>query len=344
MKNKIVGICICMLLITTCVVPVMGEFIALKNDDRCLKKSSTDINSLPSGTTRLKFMIAGKALRALRSYWLHVPPSYDGSKAVPLVIVLTGTQEYDSSHPFLFFLSCAMETYTEFSEKADEEEFIVVYANSKLLLYDPLCTPIFGVEQNYDYNFGWLPSLGWKFIDDIGFIHDLIDKMEQKYTINSSRIYVTGLSAGAFMSYSIGAYLSDEVAAIAPVAGTIGGRANISEPFSYIPNPENPVSVIAFHGTDDYNVPYDESKFFVSVNTSISFWVEHNGCDPTPEINTSESGNIIKKTYSNGSVGTEVVLYTVVDGIHGWFGSPYYPCEISCTDLIWQFFEAHPKQ
>jgi poly(3-hydroxybutyrate) depolymerase len=42
------------------------------------------------------------------------------------------------------------------------------------------------------------------------------------------------------------------------------------------------------------------------------------------------------------------MLYSIVDGVHGWFGAPnlpyQYPCEISATDLIWEFFAAHPKQ
>ena len=127
MKKKIIGIFVCMLMMTTCVVPVMGELITLK-------KSSNDINPLPSGTTSLKFMIAGKALRALRSYWLHVPPSYDGSEAVPLVIVLHGSTGFSLRYPFWFFRSSWMEEYTEFSQKADEEGFIVVYPNAKLLI------------------------------------------------------------------------------------------------------------------------------------------------------------------------------------------------------------------
>ena len=61
----------------------------------------------------------------------------------------------------------------------------------------------------------------------------------------------------------------------------------------------------------------------------------------------SESGNIITRTYENGSQGTEVVLYTVVEGGHEWFGGSELfnpPCEISVNDLMWEFFEAHPKQ
>ena len=97
-----------------------------------------------------------------------------------------------------------------------------------------------------------------------------------------------------------------------------------------------------------YDSGWNGEWYFFSVNESVSFWVEHNQCDSTPKIEISESGNIIKKTYANGSGGSEVVVYTVVDGVHGWFGAPdlpyKYPCEISATDLIWEFFESHPKQ
>jgi polyhydroxybutyrate depolymerase len=338
MRNKIIGIFVCMLLITTCVIPVMGELITIK-------KSSNDISPLPTGTTSLKFMVAGKAIRALRSYWIHVPPSYDGSKAVPLVIVLHGATPFDLKDPLGFFRSNWQENYSEFSEKADEEGFIVVYPNAKLIL----------LHLKYEYDPEYYPAWIYKFTDDVGFIRDLINKMEHEYTINSSRIYVTGFSSGGMMSYSIGAYLSDIVAAIAPVAGTIGMRWSGDEPYYYIPTPANPVSVIAFHGTNDSDISYNGSLFVVSVNKSISFWVEHNRCNPVPEINTSASGKIIRKIYTNGENGTEVVLYTTVGGNHWWPGnhwtsSPGYPFlidtiqEISATELIWEFFAAHPKQ
>jgi len=192
----------------------------------------------------------------------------------------------------------------------------------------------------YEYNYGWIPPVGRYYNDDIGFTRELIDKIKQQYTINSSRIYITGSSTGGFFSYSIGAYLPDEAAAIAPNAGAIGGRAYESKPFSYIPNPEKPISVLSFHGTLD---PYDGNEYIVSVNTSISFWVEKNGCDPIPETNISESGKTIKRTYTNGENQIEVVLYTMASWGHGWptIGGN---SEISATDLIWEFFKARPKQ
>jgi polyhydroxybutyrate depolymerase len=344
MKNKIVGICICMLLITTCVIPVMGETIVLKGNEKQIRKNSNNVNSLSSSTTQLKFMIAGKALRILRTYWLHVPPSYDGSEPVPLVIVLHGSTGFSLRYPFWFFRSSWMENYTELSKKADEKGFIVLYPNAKLDFY----------TRGFDYNYGYVPGGYPKYVDDIGFLRALINKMKQDYSINSSRIYFTGISDGAFMTYSAGAYFSDIVAAIAPVAGMIGCRMNENDSWSYISTPSNPVSVIAFHGTSDSLLPYDGDSNVVSVNESIAFWVQQNGCDPTPEINISESGKIIRRTYTNGNNGTEVILYTTVGGDHWWPGNPLISSpgspwlvdniqEISATDLIWEFFEAHPK-
>jgi len=340
MNKKIIGIFVCMLLIATCVVPVMGKLITLK-------KSSDDINLLASDTTSLEFMTAGDAPRAFRTYWLHVPSSYDESEAVPLVIVLHASTGFSFMYPLWFFRSSWMEEYTEFSIKADEQGFIVVYPNAKFDFY----------SRGYDYNYEFAPGGIPKYVDDIGFLRAIIDKMRQDYTINSSRIYITGMSDGAVMTYSAGAYLSDTVAAIAPVAGTIGGNFSWDhDTFYQIPTPAKPVSVIVFHGTNDSSgMSYAGGGELnrASVNESVAFWVEHNGCNPTPEIYTSASGKIIRRTYTNGEKGTEVILYTTVGGEHWWPGNPYTSGtpwlidtiqEISATDLIWEFFEDHPKQ
>jgi len=66
-----------------------------------------------------------------------------------------------------------------------------------------------------------------------------------------------------------------------------------------------------------------------------------------PEIQVSASGNIIQEIYSHGQNNTEVLLYTIMDGGHGWPGSDTgdRPTkEISATELIWDFFKEHPKR
>jgi polyhydroxybutyrate depolymerase len=322
MKKKIVGIFVCMLLITTCVIPVCITVSAIN-----VKKSSVS----PGDYLRVMFFDM-----RIRSYRIHIPSSYDGSKPVPLVLVLHGFP--DNAHDIQ---SIGM------NAEADKGGFIAVYPNGYTYsLQMALWNLIHFGTWGFFYNC-------WNFsnVDDVGFIRTLIEKLQTTLDINSSRIYITGLSGGAFMTYRLGAELSDTVAAIAPVCGSIGGiwtdNSGHNLPLYVIPKPEHPLPVIIFHGMNDTVVPYN-GGWVLSVNDSVSFWVNVDHCNPIPQINVSKSGNIIRKTYSNGSLGTEVVLYTVVDGHHGWFGAPdlpyKYPCEISATDLIWDFFAAHPKQ
>ena len=154
--------------------------------------------------------------------------------------------------------------------------------------------------------------------------------------------------------------LSDIFAAIAPVAAQMGGQATIDDELWQIPEPENPLSVISFNGMNDTRVPYDGGRplegnahvySWMSTNESISFWVEHNECNTTPQRNISESGNIIIDTYSEGLNSTGVKLVTIVDGTHswpggkkGWVNGPEPTKEISATDMMWDFFKEHPKQ
>ena len=291
-------------------------------------KQITDVKSQVTRHNHFRFiMVDGR----LRSYHIHIPPSYTGDKSVPIVLVLHGITGCASQAIFV----------SKMNEKSDEEGFIVVYPNGHFN------KQFFSSILNIISPFVWNEWVVHDDIDDGKFLHILIEKFQIEYNINSSRIHVCGLSGGASMTYKFGALYSDVVASIASIAGTIGVIMN-GETY-IISDPIESLSVIIFHGTDDALVPYDggwcQGLIWKSVNESVSFWVEHNNCNPSPEIETSESGNIIKRTYADGTDGSEVFLYTVVNGGHEWFGSPFFPpCEISATDLIWEFFESHPNQ
>ena len=58
----------------------------------------------------------------------------------------------------------------------------------------------------------------------VNFIRTLIENIILNLNIDSSRIYISGLSDEALMTYRLGAKLSDIVVAVAPVAGSIGGQ------------------------------------------------------------------------------------------------------------------------
>jgi len=338
--KKFIGIIIVMLFI--------GSAITV-NSSLGERENSLDKPIILPGN-HLKFMSFDEETR---SYRVHIPPSYDGSNPVPIVFAFHGNPGVSLTWMFNSGLN----------EISDEEGFIAVYPNGHL---------------DMDYAMYWMNERGlikclingfryWNwgdFVntddDDVGFIRALIEELTTTLNIDSSRIYATGMSAGGFMSHRLGSELSDIIAAIAPCAGSIGGKSWVDFtidpndvpdiPSFIITDPENPVSVIIFHGMDDQNVPYDGIEdegwfFYLSVNESVSFWVEHNECDPIPDIEISDSGNIITSTYSNGNQGTDVVLYSVVNGGHNWFGGVFGPeSEISAAELAWEFFEAHPKQ
>jgi polyhydroxybutyrate depolymerase len=268
----------------------------------------------------------------IRTYRVHLPSGYNNSDQYPLVIVLHGGMG-DTMN---------IEQSTKMSNKADEEDFIVVYPNGTASLLNMLT-----------WNAGFCCGYAYaNDVDDVGFIRALIEQLENNLSIDSHRIYVTGFSNGAMLTYRLGAELSDIVAAIAPVSGSIGGYATRNSPLWTIPEPDYPVPVIAFHGMADTIVPYNGGEpttelgafSYLSVNDSISFWVNHNTCSTIPQVNVSESGNIIVDTYTATINNADVVLYTVVNGEHRWPGGPGGTQEISATDIIWDFFNDHPKQ
>ncbi len=265
-----------------------------------------------------------------RSAIVHVPASYIGDRAVPLVLLLHGGGGNGAQ---------AERSYG-MNPVADREGFIVAYPNgtsagSNMLTWNAANCCAFAYETD---------------VDDVAFISALLDELSRRYTVDANRIYVTGMSNGAMMTYRLGCRLADRIAAIAPVAGALNETSCV---------PATPLPVIVFHGTEDTNVPYEGGegprqiypRVDNSVAYAVSFWVNQDGCNPTPHTVTSASGNIVTDTYSGGREGSEVVLYTIRGGGHSWPGGvpPVRPGanaptqEISASELMWEFFERHPK-
>ena len=104
--------------------------------------------------------------------------------------------------------------------------------------------------------------------------------------IDPHRIFATGISNGAMMSYRLAIEISEKIAAIAPVAGAMPIDLlsyNISDV---------PVSVCVLSGTQDPLVPWEGGLvgfprnprgIVLSVPESVLFWVTYNNCS-TPQI------------------------------------------------------------
>jgi polyhydroxybutyrate depolymerase len=198
-----------------------------------------------------------------RTYFVHTPPGYDGTEKLPLVIVLHGGGGNAEN----------AEKMSGMSDKADAANFLVLYPDGTG-----------GVGEHFHtWNSGNCCAYAMKNnVDDVAFLRALIEKLEYEYAVDQKRVFVTGMSNGGMMAYRVGCTMADKVAAIAPVAGAIDASCN----------PSAPVSVIAFHGTEDENVPYnggvgkrqiDGPRDDKSVAYAIDFWVKRDGCNTTPK-------------------------------------------------------------
>lgn len=155
-------------------------------------------------------------------------------------------------------------------------------------------------------------------VDDVGFLSALIDRLSQQYRIPPGRVFVTGMSAGAFMANRLVCERADLVSAIAPVSGTLGAGIPCA--------PSRPVSVLAVHGTADPVVPFDGGPMvgrggpstIVSAPALAERWREINRC-PGPLVNDPAVGGEIQEMSATGCAdNTEVVLVRINGGGHTW--------------------------
>jgi polyhydroxybutyrate depolymerase len=75
--------------------------------------------------------------------------------------------------------------------------------------------------------------------------------------------------------------------------------------------------------------------------------VRQNGCASTPQV--TQNGSIRHTVYNGCQQNAAVELYTVVGGGHawpggqpGWKGGDVPTTELHASQVIWDFFAAHP--
>ena len=252
----------------------------------------------------------------VRDYIVHIPSSYDNKVPIPLVLCFHG---YGGTASGI--------SYTNFNDVSDTANFIVVYPQGTLL------------KRKSHWNVG-----GWTLdskIDDVGFISSLLDSLSDRYNINQSRIYSTGMSNGGYMSFLLACQLSDRIASIASVTGSM-------TPQTYnLCNPQRPIPVLQIHGTNDQKVPYKGNrKWSLSINKVLEYWINHNNCDITPvemsfpDINNSNESNVHRLSWLNGD-NSVITDHIIVNGAgHDWFGV-WGNMDINSTAEIWKFFSQY---
>lgn len=257
-----------------------------------------------------------------REYLLYVPTSYDPSKATPLVISLHGGAMWGA----------AQRETSQWNAVAEKHGFVVVYPS--------------GVGGRGPRSWRASPEMGFE--RDLRFISDLIDTLEGAYNIDPARIYANGLSNGGGMAFLLSCTLSDRIAAVGMVSAAY--FMDWSEC-----GDQQPVPMIAFHGTADPVVPYTGGTTWVyprpfpNIPGWTARWAQRNQCGTEP-ARTVTAPNVTRLEYANCAEDAAVVLYTIHGGGHDWPGGKPVPGyvagptsrNVDASSRMWEFFREHP--
>jgi len=263
---------------------------------------------------------------------LYIPEKTKAEALLPLVVVLhgrTGTSQ-------------RMADLSDFNTRAEQHGFAVAYPQ--------------GLQKQWNYLHGisgYRPEP-----NDSEFLLKIIDQISETHTIDSNRIFLTGLSNGGFMAQRLACYAPEIFAAFASVAA--GGYAHMDTACKQ----GQPVSMLYIHGTSDSKVPWNgltlkdsqgnQQAVTMPIAESLKFWSIRNQCGTTVnKVEIIESGRSpgtqVRRFQSTECAnGAEMVLYAIINGGHNWPGvAGFIPpsvagqvnLDIHASDIIWEFFK-----
>jgi polyhydroxybutyrate depolymerase len=324
MKNIIIAIAIIIAILITL------NVVTKRRQENSAQEKSVTHSSLGSGNHTFSLMQGGRK----RIYKLYIPSSYSQSTKIPVVIFLHGGGG-----------STEAAELNGMNEKSDKFGFILLAPGGTGTSQDKLLTWNSGKWEGGD-------CCGYAYknnIDDVGFISQLIDDVKKKVNIDEKRIYATGISNGALMSYRLACELSDRIAAVAAVASpAVPGACQ----------PKRPISVIQINGAADPLVPINGGNggssalgtTFIaqSAKDMVAWWVKNNKCQNNPAI-SYKKGSAVCQSYAGGIADAEVEFCRVEDMGHVWpSGNQYLPSNMVGAvsqdisfDQIWEFFKKH---
>lgn len=295
-------------------------------------------------------------------YEIAVP--HDGRTRTALVLVPAGVASDPKPVPVVLNFhggggnARAHREYVRMDALAERAGFIVVYPNGTGRLDEKLLTWNAGLCCGYAMT---------EKVDDVGFVRALLDALATRAPVDTARVYATGLSNGAMLSYRLAAQLSDRIAAVAPVAGSMvlpERRVDDVSPALAVPG-KRAVPILHIHSIDDKRALYfgglGEPFPFTNVRTRhpnaeevLYRWVSFEECAPKPVVREERHGTATTAShtatlyvFTGCRDGGEIALWKLTGAGHVWPGArrDYLPRVLGPgTDVIdaneemWKFF------
>jgi polyhydroxybutyrate depolymerase len=185
--------------------------------------------------------------------------------------------------------------------------------------------------------------------DDVAFLNQMLDQLATRYSLDTHRIYATGLGDGGLMALRVGCAMADRVAAIAPVGASL--------PKTMICLPSRAVPALFIDGTEDPIVPYGGGTYkpgqfhVLSAEDTAKAWARFDRCNEKPaqdKLPALQKGGKETKTFTFSACqdNAQVALYAVKDAGNTWPGGEQYMSEkevgktsdaLNANETIWSF-------
>ena len=282
-------------------------------------------HAAPDATTRHTIRVGSLN----RSFYLHLPPHVSAQGRYPLVILLHGHNNNGSN----------VIGQTKMDAVADRYGFILAAPNG---------TGRFG-RFGLTWNVGTCcGSAQEKHIDDVGFLAALIDTLRRVFPIDSTRIAITGFSAGGMLALRAACDRPSIATVYVNVQGTMPDTTCAAH---------RPVSMLLFAGDDDEDMrtEHEENKhrnnhrYATSAMGTFRFWAEHDGCARHFIIETTDA--YVDHIAVDCANGTVTRLLTVHAHPHAWPGghktwwfSPTPNPNLDASLMIAEFLKNQPRQ
>jgi len=251
-----------------------------------------------------------------RDYLIHVPATYRPHVPMPLVMAFHGRK----------------------GDGTDIEAFSGIDSLNAIAVY-----PV-GAKGEADQR-AWESAPYAAPVDDVRFVSDLLDHLQATLCVDTNRIFATGKSNGAGFVALLACQLPFRIAAFGTIAGAFYPGTTVGCDTSA------PAPIVDFHGTADPTIAYDGDVSHGVATPPLMEWAQdratHNHCATGPS-QTPIGTDVIRFSWTGCSQHGDVTHYRVIGAGHTWPGElvdsgPGSATQtIKATQVIWDFFNAHP--
>lgn len=274
-----------------------------------------------------------------RRYVLHRPPTCPADRPHPIVVMLDGR----GGTPWTAIKS------TGWNAHADTHGFLVAYPEATRV--DPK-GPLHFMDNPQMWNAGLGSSDAERPpVDDVSFLRAALDDLVAHRAVDPNRMYMTGFSNGASMTFRFAVEAGERLAAIGTVSGHYRAGSGA---------PAKPVPLAHFFGKLDPLSPFDggmielpwrKTEWRPAARDSALAWAQRLGWPADASQRETHDGLTVERWGEPGDP-REVVFTAIHDLGHVWPGGHRLLPELlvgktsdrlSATAELWSFFKRHTR-